>query len=214
MSDATAATPGADTANDTASNTATATEAAAKATAAASAASERAMKAARDAANVALGALKDLTQSVREQAAALAERVRPQLSSAADYAKEQPAKTLLVSAALGAAVVGLYLMLTRTGGSRHDVALRPSLKAQLGDAANDALDAARGSVSEAVGTLRDTAESLRGKAAAATERLREPLDAATDYAKEDPIKAVLIAAVAGAVAMALIAAVVSSQRDE
>ena len=194
---ATATEPAVDAANDTAS-----------------AASERALKAARDAASVALGALKDLTQSVREQAAALAERVRPQLSSAAGYAKEQPAKTLLASAALGAAVVGLYMLLTRGAGVTHGVALRPSLKAQLGDAATDALGAARDGVSDAVGTLRDTAESLRGKAAAATERLREPLDAATDYAKEDPVKAVLIAAVAGAVAMALIAAVVSSQRDD
>ena len=181
---------------------------------AATAASDRAIKAARDAASVALGALKDLTQSVREQAASLAERVRPQLSSAAGYAKEQPAKTLLASAALGAAVVGLYMLLTRSSFSRNDFLLRPSLKSQLSDAAAGAYDAARDGVSDTVGTLRDTAEALRGKAAAATERLREPLDAATDYAKEDPIKAVLIAAVAGAVAMALIAAVVSSQRDE
>ena len=94
--------------------------------AAATAASERALKAAREAASKALAALTELTQSVREQAAALAERMRPQLASAAGYAKEQPAKTLLASAALGAAVVGLYALLTRSGASHH-VALRPSL---------------------------------------------------------------------------------------
>ena len=174
--------------------------------ASATAASERALKAAREAASKALAALTDLTQSVREQAAALAERMRPQLASAAGYAKEQPAKTLLASAALGAAVVGLYALLTRSGASHH-VALRPSLKAQLGDAAADAFDAARDGVA-------DTVDTLRSKAQAATERLRQPLDAATSYAQEDPVKAVVIAAVAGAVAMALIAALVSSQRDD
>lgn len=201
MSDTLAATPATDTPGGAPADTT-------------SAASERALKAARDAASVAVGALKDLTHSIREQAASLADRVRPQLSSAAGYAKEQPAKTLLASAALGAAVVGLYMLLTRTGASRHALTLRPSLKTQLSDAAAGALDAARDGVSDTVGTLRDTAESLRGKAAEAAERLREPLDAATDYAREDPVKAVLIAAVAGAVAMALIGAVVSSQRDE
>ena len=174
--------------------------------ASATAASERALKAAREAAGKALAALTDLTHSVREQAAALAERVRPQLASAAGYAKEQPAKTLLASAALGAAVVGLYALLTRSG-ERHHVPLRPSLKAQLGDAAADAFDAARDGVA-------DTVDTLRGKAQAASERLRQPLEAATSYAQEDPVKAVIMAAVAGAVAMALIAAVVSSQRDD
>ena len=70
--------------------------------ASATAASERALKAAREAASKALAALTDLTHSVREQAAALAERVRPQLAYAAGYAKEQPAKTLLASAAQSA----------------------------------------------------------------------------------------------------------------
>lgn len=178
--------------------------------ASATAASERALKAAREAASKALAALTDLTHSVREQAAALAERFRPQLSSAASsavgYAKEQPAKTLLASAALGAAVVGLYMLVTRSS-QRHHVALRPSLKAQFGDAAADAFDAARDGVTDTVDTLRD-------KAQAAAERLRQPLNAATSYAQEDPLKAVVIAAVAGAVAMALIATVVSSQRDD
>ena len=178
--------------------------------ASATAASERALKAAREAAGKALAALTDLTHSVREQAAALAERLRPQLSSAASsavgYAKEQPAKTLLVSAALGAAVVALYTLLSRSG-QRHQFTLRPSLKTQLGDAAADAFDAARDGVADTVDTLRD-------KAQAAPERLRQPLNAATSYAQEDPVKAVVIAAVAGAVAMALIAAVVNSQRDD
>ena len=177
------------------------------------AAAERALNAARQAASKALAALTELTKSVREQAATLAERVRPQLASAAGYAKEEPAKTLLASAALGAALVGLYVLLTRSG-ERHAVALRPSLRAQLGDAAADALDAARDTARETVESLRNSTDALRDKASAAGERLRVPLESATAYAKEDPAKAVLIAAVAGAVAMALITAVASSQRGD
>ncbi len=203
--------PAADPTADKAANEAAgraATQAADNASA--TAASERALKAAREAASKALAALTELTHNVREQAAALAERLRPQLSSAATsavgYAKEQPARTLLASAALGAAVVGLYMLITRSSQPHH-VTLRPSLKTQIGDAASDAFDAARDGVT-------DTVESLRDKAQAATERLRQPLNAATSYAQEDPLKAVVIAAVAGAVAMALIAAVASSQRDD
>ena len=188
-------------------------EAATDASAEAVAASERALNAARQAASKALAALTDLTKSVREQGAALAEKVRPQLDSAASYAKEQPVKTLLISAALGAAVVGLIALLTPSG--RRTAA---SMKASVGDAAVGAYDAARGTVGDTVDTLRDKAseasELLREKAAGAGERLRQPLASASAYTQEDPAKALLIAAVAGAVVMALVAAVAIAQNDD
>lgn len=186
---------------------------AADASAEALAASERALNAARQAASKALAALSDLTQSVREQGAALAEKLRPQLDSAASYAKDRPVKTLLISAALGAAVVGLIALLSPPGRRAAS-----SMKSSLGDAAADAYDTVRGGVADSVDSLRDKAAAasdlLREQAAAAGERLRQPIDSVAAYTQEDPTKALLIAAVAGAVAMALIAAVASAQRDD
>jgi hypothetical protein len=49
----------------------------------------------------------------RDQAQPLVDKVKPQLDQVMDYAKDDPAKALLLAAAAGAALMGLMSTLTR-----------------------------------------------------------------------------------------------------
>ena len=49
----------------------------------------------------------------REQASNLVDKVRPQIDTVTDYAKDDPGKALLIAAAAGAALMGLVTSLTR-----------------------------------------------------------------------------------------------------
>ena len=46
-------------------------------------------------------------QKLREQADAVVERIQPQIAAVSTYARDEPTKALLISAAAGAALMGL-----------------------------------------------------------------------------------------------------------
>ena len=202
---------------------------------------DAAIRSARQKAHDALDGLSNTMQSVKDQASATLEKLRPQLDSVASYAKEEPTKALLIAAATGAGVMALVALMAR-GSSRPS--LSPSM---LRDAAYDAADRMRGTAYDTANRLRsaasdrtesarksardaadraaakaeglmqstrdaaqsaydglaDTVQQWKDQAAPLVDRVRPQIDAVTTYAKDDPGKALLIAAAAGAALMGL-----------
>jgi ElaB/YqjD/DUF883 family membrane-anchored ribosome-binding protein len=204
---------------------------------------DAAIQTARQKANDAMDGLTNRMKSVKDQASATIERFRPQIDSMANYAREEPGKALLISAAVGAGLMGVVALLARSGNGSSI----PST-GRLRQAAADAADSVRQAASESIDRLRkvaqdtaddarsrgeahvdaarDQAESLtktaKGKAKQAyeslsdtvsqwrdqagpmVEKIRPQLDNVMDYAKDDPAKALLLAAAAGAALMGLV----------
>jgi len=110
---------------------------------------DAAIRSARQKAHDALDGLSNTMQSVKDQASATLERLRPQLDSVASYAKEEPTKALLIAAAAGAGIMGLVALMARGGG-------RSSLSTDtLRSLAYDTVDHARKSARE---SARDAAD--------------------------------------------------------
>ena len=76
---------------------------------------------------------------------------------------------------------------------------------QAADSASAAIRSARQKAHDALDGLSDTMQNVKDQAAATLERLRPQIDTVAAYAREEPTKALLIAAAAGAGLMGLIA---------
>ena len=204
-------------------------------------------------------------QKLREQADAVVQRIQPQLAAVSTYAREEPTKALLISAAAGAALMGLFALVVRSGGRSSPTAsavsagqsamaaireaaldLADSAQSMAADAleaaqkrvmdaydstqkraasaldstqkrASDALESAQkraaagaDSVSEAAA---DAWKRVRDQAAPVVDKIRPQIDAATTYVTDDPVRAALGLAAAGAIVAGLIALTRSSQDD-
>ncbi|HEV7576338.1 MAG TPA: hypothetical protein VGO85_09855 [Caldimonas sp.] len=177
-------------------------------------------------------------QKLRDQADAVVQRIQPQIAAVATYAREEPAKALLISAAAGAALMGLVALLVRSGGSRSQA---PGLSAMaaireaaldLADSAQtmaaDALDAAQKRAVAALETtqkrasaatesvsesMADALKRVREQAGPMVDKIKPQLDAAAAYAKEEPARAALGLAAAGAIVAGLIALARHAQDD-
>lgn len=213
-------------------------------------------------------------QKLRDQADAVVQRIQPQIAAVSTYARDEPTKALLLSAAAGAALMGVIALIVRassrpelpgTAAGRSAMAAIRDAALDLADSAQsmaadvlettkkraadilsaaqdraadvyeasqqraaDALDAAHkranstlgstqkrasaaaDSVSESVG---DMLKKVRDQAAPVVDRIKPQLEAATAYAKEDPARAALGLAAAGAVIAGLIALTRHSQDD-
>lgn len=133
-------------------------------------------------------ALDDVTEQasstldkLREQTDAVVQRVRPQLDVVANYARDEPTKALLISAATGAALMGLVALMSRSSGprlpdSRDLRALKneardsgSSLLATLRDAALDLADRAHGAGKDALDTAHKYVDSKQSQATDATD---------------------------------------------
>ena len=230
---------------DTPSSTPTATSLADKAAQSADAA----ITTARQRAHNAMDDLSSRMRTVKEQASEQLERFRPQLDAVSNYAKEEPGKALLISAAVGAGLMGLVALMARTGGPRmpsteslrraaadaadsvRKVALdsidkvrkaagesaddarkaaaaqaddmRKTAMARMQDVADDVSSQAKGRAKAAYDSLSDTMEKWRDQAQPLVDKVKPQLDQVMDYAKDDPGKALLLAAAAGAALMGL-----------
>ncbi|MEO8310754.1 MAG: hypothetical protein ABI520_06245 [Caldimonas sp.] len=198
-------------------------------------------------------------QKLREQADAAVQRLQPRIAAVTTYAREEPTKALLISAAAGAALMGLVALMVRSSGRSgsparsamaaiRDAALDLADSAQtmaadvlsatqqrasdvlsatqqraadtLGAAqkrANDALDstqkrasAATDSVSESVA---DMLRKVRDQAGPVVDKIKPQIDAAAAYAREEPARAALGLAAAGAIIAGLVALARHSQDD-
>lgn len=196
-------------------------------------------------------------QKLRDQADAVVQRIQPQIAAVSTYAREEPTKALLISAATGAALMGLIALIMRSSSrspAESTAASGQSAMAAIRDAALDladsaqsmaanALESAQKRVADAFSTTQkraadafsstqqraaDTASAgldsvtdaateawkkVREQAAPVVDRIKPQLDAAAAYAKDDPVRAALGLAAAGAIIAGLIAMTRSSQDD-
>jgi len=193
-------------------------------------------------------------QKLREQADAVVERIQPQIAAVSTYAREEPTKALLISAAAGAALMGLIALAVRSGSrspAQQTASAGRSAMAAIRDAAldladsaqsmaADALEAAQKRVSDALGSTqkrvaeaRDSAKKradesvdsvsdaaadawkkVRDQAAPLVDKIRPQIDAAAAYAKDEPVRAAIGLAAAGAIIAGLIALTRQSDDDD
>jgi len=187
---------------------------------------DAAIRSARQKASDAVDGLSDAMQGVKEKASATMERFRPQIDSVASYAKEEPTKALLIAAAAGAGIMALIALSTRGGSSQTPSAKKLSriasdavdewrkaaahksdgwrrAAADGADRADSAVGSGRKAAQDAYEGLTDTMSQWKEQASSLVDKVRPQIDTVTDYAKDDPGKALLIAAAAGAALMGL-----------
>jgi ElaB/YqjD/DUF883 family membrane-anchored ribosome-binding protein len=216
-------------------------------------------------------------QKLREQADAVVQRIQPQIAAVSTYARNEPTKALLISAATGAALMGLIALMVRSGnrssvpasvssaGSSAFAAIREAaldladsaqdmvadamdrVRGRAADAAddargraNDAIDDARGRAQDAAdrgrsraGSAMDAARSraadavdsvsdsvadawkkVRDQAAPVVDKVRPRVEAAASYVKDDPARAAIGLAAAGALIAGLVALARSAGSDD
>ncbi|HEX2541330.1 MAG TPA: hypothetical protein VHM00_09645 [Caldimonas sp.] len=204
-------------------------------------------------------AYQSASQAVREQTDAVVKRIQPQIDAVSSYARNEPTKAMLMSAAAGAALMGIVALLVRSGGSsRPDMremgstasAVAGSTLSAIREAALDladrahsvaqnALDSTHKRAAEALGagekrasdtlgstqkraadaaesvsdTVAEAWQSLRDQAAPVVDKLRPQFEAAANYAKDEPARAALGIAAAGAVLIGLMALIRNSGSD-
>ena len=165
-------------------------------------------------------------QQLRRRTDAAVERIQPKIDAVSNYARSDPTKAVLIAAATGAALMGLLALLVRSRrasspGARAMASIR-NAALDLADrahvAATDAIDAAQRHAGDAqqkaealqkragavADSVSETWQNLREQAAPVLERLRPQIDAVATYAKEDPVRAALGVATAGAVLIGLL----------
>ena len=189
-------------------------------------------------------------QKLREQADAVVQRIQPQIAAVTTYVRAEPTKALLMSAAAGAALMGLFALIVRSsGGSRTQSTGRSAMAAirdaalDLADSAQtmalDALDATQKRAADALGatqkraadaldttqrrasaaadsvteSVADAWKKVRDQAGPVVDRIKPQIDAVAAYAKEDPARAALGLAAAGAIVAGLIALARHAQDD-
>jgi ElaB/YqjD/DUF883 family membrane-anchored ribosome-binding protein len=205
---------------------------------------DAAIQTARQKAQDAMDGLSSRMQNVKDQANAALERLRPQIDTVANYAREEPGKALLISAAVGAGLMGLVALIARSGGgssalpstdklrqaaadaadslrqaasdsiarvrkaalaTADDARARAATRADdASDRADDLASTAKGKARQAYDSLADTMAQWRDQAGPLVDKVRPQLETVMDYAKDDPAKALLLAAAAGAALMGLL----------
>jgi ElaB/YqjD/DUF883 family membrane-anchored ribosome-binding protein len=190
---------------------------------------DAAIQSARQKANDAMDSLSGTMQSVKDRTTATIERLRPQLDQVTNYAKEEPTKALLIAAGAGAGVMALVALMARsdssgpsakalrqaaedradelrkTASKRADRWRKAAQDASDGasEQADDLISSARGAAKSAYEGIADTVQQWKEQAGPVVDRIRPQLEAVSSYAKDDPAKALLIAAAAGAALMGL-----------
>ena len=103
-------------------------------------------------------------QRLREQADAVVSRIQPQISAVSSFARDEPTKALLISAATGAALMGLIALIVRSSSSRSAVpdrgraaALASSAMAAVREAALDLAGRAQSMAADALDTAQQRA---------------------------------------------------------
>src|SRR5215469_4173500 len=83
------------------------------------------------------------TRKLRDQADAVVQRIQPQIAAVSTYARNEPTKALLISAAAGAALMGLIALVVRTSGRSSPSSAASSAMAAIRNAALDLADSAQ-----------------------------------------------------------------------
>jgi ElaB/YqjD/DUF883 family membrane-anchored ribosome-binding protein len=181
-------------------------------------------------------------QKLRDQADAVVQRIQPQIAAVSTYARNEPTKALLISAATGAALMGLIALLVRAGGRSSPSSSASSMMAAIRDAALDLADSAQSMAADVLDTsqkrataaldttrkraaaavdstkssaaaaadsvsetVAETWKKVRDQAGPVVDKVRPQVEAAANYVKEDPTRAALGLAAAGAIIAGLVA---------
>jgi len=131
-------------------------------------------------------------QKLREQADAVVERIQPQIAAVSTYVRDEPTKALLISAAAGAALMGVIALIVRSSGrsqvpgasaGRSAMAAIRDAALDLADSAQtmalDALEATQKRAADALGTSQkraaDAVSTTQKRAAAAADSVAETM---------------------------------------
>ena len=123
----------------------------------------------------ALDLLSDSLNTAKDQAVQMWDDMRPQLDKVAGYAKEEPAKSVLMAAVAGALIVTVVMASRRSKAVDVDAS-----KQWLGKLASDAADRARSAAQEKADLAAEAAEAAQGTA---RRKLRDLASTAADEAK-------------------------------
>jgi ElaB/YqjD/DUF883 family membrane-anchored ribosome-binding protein len=131
---------------------------------------------------------KTAVQRLREQADAVVERIQPQIAAVSTYARNEPTKALLISAAAGAALMGLIALLVRSSTRSAVSSAGASAMAAIRDAALDLADSAQSMAEDALDATHKRAsaaiDATRTRAASALGATQERAAAAADTVSE------------------------------
>ena len=123
----------------------------------------------------ALDLLSDSLNTAKDQAVQMWDDMRPQLDKVASYAKEEPAKSVLMAAVAGALIVTVVMASRRSKAVDVDAS-----KQWLGKLAADAADRARSAAQDKADLAAEAAEAAQGTA---RRKLRDLASTAADEAK-------------------------------
>ena len=177
---------------------------------------------------------------LRGQADQLVDRLRPRVDAVAGYVRDEPTKAVLISAAVGAGLMGLIALMVRSNRSSLSLPSSvPTTMSSIRSAAMDlagqaqgiaskaldkaqkradkekkhAMSAANDAASDLGDTVADAWKSLREQAGPMVDKIRPQIDAATAYVKDDPARATMGAVAAGAVLLGLMTLLGGSKDD-
>lgn len=136
---------------------------------------------------------KTAVQRLREQADAVVERIQPQIAAVSTYARNEPTKALLISAAAGAVLMGLIALLVRSSTRSAVSSAGASAMAAIRDAALDLADSAQSMAEDALDATHKRAsaamDATRDRAASALGATQERAAAAADTVSESVAEA-------------------------
>ncbi len=132
-------------------------------------------------------------QRLRDQADAVVDRIQPRIAAVSTYAREEPTKALLISAATGAALMGLVALIVRTSNRSpvrdlpdrgRTAALASSTMAAIREAALDLAGRAQAMASDALDAAQqraaDAFEGAQQRASSALDAVRSRASDALD----------------------------------
>ncbi len=127
-------------------------------------------------------------QRLREQADAVVNGLQPRIAAVSSYAREEPTRALLISAATGAALMGLVALVMRSSSSRatlpdrgRPAALASSTMAAIREAALDLAGRAQAMAADALDAAQQRAADVFD---GAQQRATSALDAARSRATD------------------------------
>jgi ElaB/YqjD/DUF883 family membrane-anchored ribosome-binding protein len=123
-------------------------------------------------------------QRLREQADAVVERIQPRIAAVTTYVREEPTKALLISAATGAALMGLVALIVRASSSSRSTVPGQARAASLASTTMAAIRSAALDLADRAQTMAaDALDSAQQRAASALDSAQQHASSALDAAK-------------------------------
>ena len=123
-------------------------------------------------------------QRLREQADAVVERIQPRIAAVTTYVRDEPTKALLISAATGAALMGLVALVVRASSSSRSTVPGQARAASLASSTMAAIRSAALDLADRAQTMAaDALDSAQQRAASALDSAQQRAASVLDAAK-------------------------------